>query len=322
MTVALPYVIQELVTFLIPFAILAILALGLNLQWGHTGLFNAGAAGFYAIGAYTAAFLVTAPAPPTAFYSGHLGGFSQNFAVGVATAFVLAAAAGSFIGILTLKLREDYLAIATLALAEVVRVFLRNAESLTGGVIGVLDIPRPFDALGLRGPESDAALALLLVGFVVLMILVLDRITDAPWGRTLRAVREDEQAAQVLGKDTFFVKLQAFAIGCGIMGAAGAFLAIYSRSINSDFFVPFTTFSAFVVVILGGSGNNKGVVLGAAIFFFFDWLSVRVKDYLPPEVADRIADYRLMAIGIVLILLVMFRPQGLLPERRFVPRRE
>ena len=221
----LPDAVQELVTFLIPFALLAILALGLNLQWGYTGLFNAGVAGFYAIGAYTAAFLLTGPAPPTPFYSGHIGGFSKHFVVGVVGAFVFAALGGFLIGILTLRLREDYLAIATLALAEIVRIFLRNGEGVTGGVIGVLRIPRPFDQWGLRGPESDAALAVLFVGGVLLVLLILEWMTRAPWGRTLRAIREDEEAAQVLGKDTFWLKLQAFTIGCGIIGLAGALLA-------------------------------------------------------------------------------------------------
>jgi ABC-type branched-subunit amino acid transport system permease subunit len=123
-----------------------------------------------------------------------------------------------------------------------------------------------------------------------------------------------------LGKDTFWLKLQAFTIGCGIIGLAGAFLAVYSRSISTDQFVPFTTFSVFVVVLLGGSGNNKGVVIGAAIFFLFDWLSIRLKDYLPPSIADRVAYYRLIAIGLILILLVMYRPQGILPEPRYRPR--
>lgn len=315
-----PDAVQELVTFLIPFALLAILALGLNLQWGHTGLFNAGVAGFYAIGAYTAAFLLTGPAPPTPFYSGHIGGFSQHFIVGVVGAFLFAALGGLLIGILTLRLREDYLAIATLALAEIVRIFLRNGEGMTGGVIGVLRIPGPFDQWGLRGPENEAALAVLFVAGVLLVLLILEWMTRAPWGRTLRAIREDEEAALVLGKDTFWLKLQAFTIGCGFMGLAGAFLAVYSRSISTDQFVPLTTFSVFVVVLLGGSGNNKGVVIGAAIFFLFDWLSIRAKDHLPASIADRIAYYRLIVIGLILILLVMYRPQGILPEAKYRPR--
>ena len=316
--VVLPYAVQELVTFLIPFALLAILCLALNLQWGHTGLFNAGIAGFYAIGAYTAGILLTGPAPPDPFSSGHIGGFSQPFGVALIGGFLAAAITGFFIGIVTLRLREDYLAIGTLALAEIIRIFLQNAESLTGGHLGILSIPRPFDFLGLGGPESDASLAVLFVGSLLIGLFALDWMTRAPWGRALRAIREDEEAAQVLGKDTFWLKLQAFTIGCGLMGVAGVFLAVYSKVVSPDFFVPFTTFSVFVAVLLGGSGNNRAVLVGAGIFFLFDWASIRLKDYLPDVLSDRIAYYRLIAIGLILILLVLYRPQGVLPERRYV----
>lgn len=318
MTLALPDAVRELVTFLIPFALIAILCLGLNLQWGHTGLFNAGLAGFYAIGAYTAAFLITGPAPPSATYSGHLGGYSQPFVVGVGGAFLVAAFAGFLIGRVTLNLREDYLAISTLALAEILRTFFNNALSLTGGPIGVIQIPRPFGEI--RGAENDAILALLSVAGLLLLLFFVDRLTHAPWGRGLRAIREDEEAAEVLGKDTFRLKLLSFTIGCGIIGIAGAFLAVYSRNVSPDLFVPFTTFSVFVAVLLGGSGNNRGVIVGAAIFFLFEWLSIRLKDYLPEFISDRIAYYRLIAVGIVLIALVLFRPQGVFPERKYTPR--
>lgn len=317
----LPYFVVEMVTFILPFTLLAILALALNLHWGHTGMFNAGVAGFYAIGAYAAAILITADAPEIpGLYPGHIGGFSQPFFVGLAGAFGLAALGGFLIGALTLKLRADYLAIATLALAEVIRLFLRNARSLTAGTIGIVRIPRPFDFLGLPGQESNAVLAAMLIGAVAAVFLFLSWITASPWGRSLRAVREDEEAAAVLGKDTFWLKLQAFTLGCGIMGIAGAFIAILNRVITPDSFVPFTTFSIYVVVLLGGSGNNKGVMAGAAIFYFFDWVSIRLKDFLPAFLADKIAFYRLMAIGVLLILLVLYRPQGVVPERKYTPK--
>lgn len=322
---ALPYLVQELVTFVLPFAILAVLALGLNLQWGHTGQFNAGVAAFYAIGAYAAGFLLTGPAPPlvvggAVIYPGHLGGFSQPFLVGLVGAFFFSAIAGLLIGMLTLRLRADYLAIATLALAEIFRLFLKNAQSLTAGTIGVIRIPRPLDGLITTGPESDAGLALIVVAVLLAVLLVIEWMTRSPWGRALRAIREDEEAAQVMGKDTFWLQLQAFAIGCGIMGLAGALLAVFNRVLVPDLFVPFTTFSVYVVVLLGGAGNNRGAVVGAAIFYLFDWSSIRLKDYMPPLVADRIAYYRLIVIGILLILLVMYRPQGVLPEKKYVPR--
>lgn len=319
---AIPYFVAEIVTFVLPFAILAILSLALNLHWGHTGLFNAGIAGFYAIGAYTAAILLTPDSPATQIYPGHIGGFSQHFIIGIVGAFALAALAGFLIGIPTLRLRADYLAIATLALAEMFRLFMMNARPWTAGTIGIVSIPRPFDGLGLTGRENDALLALLSLVLVALVFFALVWMTKAPWGRVLRAVRDDEEAASVLGKDTFWFKLQAFSIGCGIMGAAGAFLAVLNRVIVPTLFVPFTTFSVYVAVILGGSGNNKGVLIGAGVFFMFNWASIRLKDFLPVEFAVNIAFYRLIAVGLLLILLVIFRPQGILPEEKYVPKED
>lgn len=317
---AVPQIIAELVTFILPFALLAILALALNLHWGHTGLFNAGIAAFYAIGAYTAAILLTADSPGSAFYPGHLGGYSQHFVVAVAGAFAMAALAGLLIGIPTLKLREDYLAIATLALAEIFRLFLMNARSITAGTIGIVAIPRPFDAFGIRGAESDALLALVFLATILVLLVILEWLTKAPWGRVLRAIREDEEAATVLGKDTYWLKLQAFVIGCGIMGLAGAFLAVLNKVIVPTLFVPFTTFSVYVVVLLGGAGNDRGVLVGAGVFYLLDWASIRLKDGLPPVIADKVAFYRLIVIGLLLILLVMYRPQGILPERKYIPK--
>lgn len=334
---AIPYFVAEIVTFVLPFAVLAILSLALNLHWGHTGLFNAGIAGFYAIGAYTAAILLTPNSPATQIYPGHIGGFDLGenlaallslptsvsyvlaFLVAAAAAFFVALIVGLLIGLPTLKLRADYLAIATLALAEMFRVFIMNARPWTAGTIGIVSIPRPFDGLGLTGRENDALLALMFVVLVAVTFFILWWMTKAPWGRVLRAIRDDEEAASVLGKDTFWLKLQAFSIGCGVMGAAGALLAVLNRVIVPTLFVPFTTFSVYVAVILGGSGNNKGVVIGAGIFFMFYWASIRLKDFLPIELATNIAFYRLIAIGVLLIILVIFRPQGILPEEKYVP---
>lgn len=310
----------QVVTFALPFAILAILGLALNLQFGHTGLFNAGIAGFFAIGAYTAAILITPDSPGGPLYPGHLGGFAMPFIVGLIAAFAVASLVGFLVGLPTLKLRADYLAITTLALAEIFRLFLSNARSLTAGTIGIINIPRPFPP-GISGPESDALLALLFAFVIIGLFAFLAYITRAQWGRVLRSVREDEDASVVLGKDTFWFKLQAFTIGCGIMGLAGAFLAILNRVLVPGLFIPLTTFTIYIVVILGGSGNNKGVLIGAAIFFFFDWATIRIKDLaIFAPIADDITFYRLMAIGVLLILLVMYRPQGILPEKKYVPK--
>lgn len=331
--------VAELVTFLLPFAILAVLAIALDLQFGQAGLFNAGVAGFYAIGAYTAAILLTPPAPASGVYPGHIGGFNLPAVFGAVlnspflgnfAAFLVAAAAGAFlaavggllIGLPTLRLRADYLAIATLALAEIFRLILTNARSLTAGTIGIVSIPRPFDGLSLDGQENDATLALLFVLILLAVFFALYWMARSPWGRVLRAIREDEEAAMVLGKDTYRFKLQAFTIGCAVMGLAGAFVAVLNRVIFPSFFVPLETFFVYVAVILGGAGNTRGVLVGAGAFFLINWASIRIKDYVPSELSEDIAFYRLIAIGILLIVLVLFRPQGILPERKYIPRKE
>jgi branched-chain amino acid transport system permease protein len=314
---SLPPGVSDIVNLVIPAAIFAILALGLNVQWGHTGLFNAGVAGFWAIGAYTAAILMTAHSPATPQYPGHIGGFSQSFVVAAAVAMFLAGLAGLLIAMPILRLRADYFAIATLALAEIIRLALTNAQSLTAGTIGVIQIPRPFDSLVSGDPElSDLSMALLAVAVLLAVFLVLEYLTRAPWGRVLRGIREDEEATLTLGKNVFSFRLQAFVIGCAVMGLAGAISASFLRIVTADQFDPLATFAIYVMVILGGSANNRGVVFGAFLFYIFDWASVRLKDYLPEVIQVKVPPLRLMAIGIILVLLVLYRPEGIFKERK------
>lgn len=310
-------VVVELANFLIPASIFAILALGLNVQWGHAGVFNAGVAAFLAIGTYTAAILMTDLAPMTDQYPGHLGGFSWPFWAAAFAAMFLAGLAGLLIAIPILRLRADYFAIATLALAETIRLIIVNAQSLTAGTIGIILVPRPFDRWTVGDPGlSDAFLAALAVGLLLLAYLGLEYITRAPWGLVLRGIREDEEATLALGKNTTWFRLQAFVIGCLVMGLAGAILASFLRFVTPSQFDPLATFSIYVMVILGGSGNNRGVIFGAFLFYAFDWVSVRLKDYLPLVIAERIPPIRLIVIGLVLVLLIMYRPEGILKERK------
>lgn len=319
---SLPSVVVDFSNFLIPASIFALMALGLNLQWGHTGLFNAGVAAFWAVGAYSAAILLTPFAPPSSEYPGHLGGYAQSFLVALIIATFLAALVGLLIAIPILRLRADYFAIATLALAEIIRLILINDISLTAGTIGIISIPRPFDALLGRDPGiSDATLAALAATLLILGYIVVQYVTESPWGRVLRGIREDEEAALALGKDTFSFRLQAFVLGCAVMGAAGALWASFQRIITPSMFDPLATFTIYVMVILGGSGNNRGVIFGAFLFYTFDWASVRLKDYLPEVIGSKIAPIRLMVIGILLVVLVMYRSEGIFPEpKRTYPR--
>lgn len=310
-----PLEVVDFMNFLIPAIIFALLALGLNIQWGSTGLFNGGVAAFYGLGAYTAAILMTPFAPPSNFYPGHLGGFSQSFPVAALGAMAVAGLAGLLVAIPILRLRADYFALATLALAEIVRLTFVNARSWTGGDLGVILIPRPFSI------PWDFNLSTVYIGGLATLILLgtfwmLELFSSSPWGRVLRGIREDEEATLALGKNVYSFRLQAFVLGCALMGLAGAIFATYRGYVAPSQFDPLATFGIYVMVILGGSGNNKGVVLGAFLYYAFDFLSVRLDDRLPEELALRMPYIRLMLIGALLVALVIYRPEGLLKERK------
>src|SRR2546426_3078427 len=258
------------VGFYISFAIVfALLAIGFNLQWGYTGLFNAGIAGFFLIGAYTAAIAITAPSPPATGYPGHLGGYQLPIAVGALLAMVLAGSAAALIALPTLRLRADYLAIATLAFAEVVRTVAINLEPVTAGTIGIVGIPHILNFSGPNAAFLNTATdvgvgAAILVG----LFLGLHFIVESPWGRVLRAVREDEEATMAVGKNTFRYKLQVFAIGGALMGLAGWLFALTLLYIEpSGSFAPAITFSVWVMVIVGGAGDIGGGKPRAVVLF-------------------------------------------------------
>ena len=235
----------------------AIICLGLNLQWGQTGLFNVGVAGFVAIGAYASALLTTPDAP------GRLGGFGLPILVGWLGGALAAGLATFLVGALTVRLRADYLAIATFGVAVVVQLCALNLEGLTGGPFGIGFIPRPFAAEA-GDPTRFGVLNLGLTAVAVLLVyLALERLTRSPWGRVLRAVREDETAARALGKNADRFRLQAFAIGGAIMGLAGAVQAHFIGFIAPENYQPMLTFQVWAMLIVGGSGNNRGAILGA-----------------------------------------------------------
>lgn len=313
--------------------IYAILALGFNLQWGYTGLFNAGIAGFFLIGAYTAAFAITPPSPPISIagvivYPGHVGGYSLPFAVGAILAMVASGSVAALVALPALRLRADYLAIATLAFAEIVQIFTANLQSLTGGTIGVILIPKP---VAIQPPNAFlSTMTIIAIGAAILiaLLVLLQFMGESPWGRVLRAVREDEEATMALGKNSSWYKLQAFALGGALMGLAGALFAVtlvYLEPQTS--FAPTVTFSIWVMVIVGGSGNNRGVILGAFIIYGLEWLSNQLKDYVPNLVTigavsfnpqDTIFYTRFMLVGVLLIVLIIYRPEGILRETKRV----
>lgn len=313
-------VLLQLANFIVPATILVILALGLNIQWGHTGLFNAGVAAFAGVGAYLFGMLATGQfaRPGLSWY--HWGpGQPFDMIVAAVLAMAFAGLLGTLIAIPTLRLRADYLAIATLALAEIVRLILKNERMVTGGDQSLAFIPRPFEASVPVGPYSDGLFIGIVVGVAFALLFLLDYLTRAPYGRNLHAVREDEEAALALGKDSFKLKLSAFAIGSAIMGLAGIMTASFNKVIVPDNFVPIFTFTAYVVVILGGSGNNRGVILGGYVFYLFSWTTQQAKGYMPTAWSIRLDFINQIIIGLLLILLILFRPEGIMKEPKYLP---
>ncbi|MBM3223751.1 MAG: branched-chain amino acid ABC transporter permease [Candidatus Tectomicrobia bacterium] len=289
-------------------SIYALLSLGLNLQWGCTGLFNVGVAGFYAIGAYTSALLTT---PPT---SQHVGGWHLPMPIGILGAMLTSGLLAYVAGRPTLRLREDYLAIATISLAETLRLVLKNEAWLTNGVQGLRDIPRPFPQA--LGSWYDTVYLGMLVGIVALVYVASERLMRSPWGRVLKAIREDEIVAASVGKHVFRFKMQALVLGAMIMGLGGSLYAHYVTFISPDAFHPLMgTFLVWVMLMAGGSGNNRGAILGAVVIWGLWSFSDVLTSTLPAPLDTRASYLRVMLIGFVLQGILLKRPQGLLPEQ-------
>jgi branched-chain amino acid transport system permease protein len=276
----------------------ALPTLGLNGQWGLTGLVNLGVVAFFAIGAYTSALCAVAGTPLAAAWP-----------AGV----VLAAVAGAGLAMVALRLREDYLALVTLGFAEVLRLFLLNETWLTRGANGVTAIPRPLHAR-FSGHYDLFYLALVLAA-VGLVYLALERLRRSPFGRVLRAIREDEIVAAVAGKPVFQFKVQAFALGAGVAGLAGILFAHYLAYIEPNMFLPQESLFVWLALILGGSGNNRGALLGSVVLLGLLEGSRFLKDVIPFLTGVRLAAAQQIFVGIVLVVLMIRRPEGLLPER-------
>ncbi|MGE3873531.1 MAG: branched-chain amino acid ABC transporter permease [Parvibaculaceae bacterium] len=298
-----------LVAFLIAGGIYAILCLALNVQWGYGGLFNAGIAGFFAVGAYTSALLTAAPA------QSHLGGFQLPVPVGILASALTAGITGWAVAKICIRLKSDYLAMASIGIAEILRMVIVNEDWLTNGSLGITNVPRPFDGL-LQGREADLlflAIVWLIVGGVY---LICNRLYDSPWGRTLRAVRDNEDAARAVGKDVDAFRLQTFVIGAALMGIAGALSAHYFRFLSPEATEPLLiTFLTWVMLMAGGSGNNKGAIVGALAVWAIWSMTEILTNRLPAEVATRSSYIRMLLIGLLLQFVLQKYRSGLIPER-------
>jgi branched-chain amino acid transport system permease protein len=302
-------VLTYAVFFLTFAAIYGLMVLGLNLQWGSTGLFNVGVAGFVAVGAYTSAIL-TAPAYPDS-----LGGFGLPVAVGWAGAMLLSGLVALAVGIPALRLRHDYLAITTFGIAVTLQLVALNARWLTGGPFGLQFIPRPLQGLLGTGLAWNAAYLALVLGVVALAYGALERLVRSPWGRVLRAIREDETAAEALGKRAFAFRLQSFVIGSALMGLAGALYAHFVGYIAPEDFLPILTFQVWTMLIVGGSGNNRGALLGALVVWLLWSLSGgAIRGLLPAAEQARGAALQIVLVGVALVAMLIWRPRGLIGE--------
>lgn len=376
--------IGYLIFLVILTATFALFSLGLNLQWGFTGLINFGHVAFMTVGAYTTVLLTLQGVP-------------------LVIAMLIGAAASSFLGFLiglsTLRLREDYLAIVTIGVSELTRLFVNNQELPIGkewraGAFGIQGYPLPLEnfnpnllgKLGMIGlltliigiflwqlwqwrqrgertpgvsqnleskgrnnvdfwmrnlgfavvlvlcltiygagvvalygyeypPNRRASLMVLALLVLLVVLWQVERLVNSPWGRVLKAIREDEQVPKALGKNVFWYKLQAFMLGGAIAGLAGSFYAWYLTTVYPSNFEPLVTFNAWTVVVLGGAGNNMGTLLGAVLFSAYYEITRFVLPGLIPLDDARLGALRVMIIGLILMVLMIRRPQGILGKK-------
>ncbi|HHP7232575.1 MAG TPA: branched-chain amino acid ABC transporter permease [Xenococcaceae cyanobacterium] len=361
-----------LVFLTISAGLFAIFALGLNLQWGFTGLINFGHVAFMTVGAYTTVLLSSLGVP---------------LILAVILGAILASLLGLAIGISTLRLREDYLAIVTIGVSELLRLVALNESWLTRGSFGVQRFPLPLanyepglvgkiifiglltllgifalsqlwrglklqwreartiqgksyqpkkpigvifwgiigvaliitiyinGCLALSNYNYKAGLMLLVLLTLALIYWGLELLVRSPWGRVLKAIREDEKIPRALGKNVFSYKLQAFMLGGAIAGIAGAFYAWQLTTVYPSNFEPLVTFNVWTMVVLGGAGSNAGTLLGVIIFWAYDAIT---RFYLPKLGwfdSSSLGAFRIMVIGLILMLLMIWRPQGILGKK-------
>lgn len=280
----------------------AILALALNFQWGLGGMVNFGLAGFYALGAYACALLILK------------GG--ANTLVATLGAMAIVAAACAATALVSLRVtEEDYFAIVTLGVGEMLRLVALNEDWLTKGALGLSGIPRPL--AGVVPAESYGIFLLALSGAVVLLTWwVLNVLARSPFGRIVRSLREDDVVAATLGKHVLWARVRVFAIGGAFIGLAGSLHAFYYQYIDPTQFTNIVIAYAFMAVIAGGRGAHAGTICGAAAVMVLLEGSRFLKDVIPGLDSDRLAAIRIIIIGVGLILLLIFRPQGFLREHR------
>lgn len=303
----------------------ALLAIGLNLHFGYAGLLNFGQIGFALLGGYGVGIMAVNYDQPL-----WLGAI-----VGIAAAAVLA----MVLGVPTLRLRADYLAIVTIAASEILRLVFRSTstDEVTHSTNGIYGYSAPFYAqspfdngkqysfLGIKFIGGDLWAMVIGWSIVALLCLMVYLLSHSPWGRVLKAIREDEDAARALGKNAYFFKMQALVLGGCIGALGGVFNSLASPSINPDFFSTAQTFFAYGALILGGAATVFGPVVGAMLF----WFLLAIPDVLLRQATagdnplismteQQVGAVRYVILGLAIMLMMVFRPQGILGNKREV----
>ena len=304
------------VGFLTTVSIFAILALALNIQWS-VGILNFGVAAFFMVGAYVSAVL-TLPAPEG--LEAYVAGWEIPIPVGWLFAMVAGAVLALLLGIPTLRLRDDFLAIATIGVAAILRSIANSVEGLVNRSRGLNGIDGLLEEEVAGGGYRWVELAIVLVVLVAVYWLVA-RATASPWGRALRAIRDNEDTAKASGKNTVRFRMGAFILGAMLMGLAGAIYAHRAGTISPLTFSDLLgTFFVWTMLIVGGSGNHRGVVVGALVVGFFWFGTPLIQESLPDWLGSRVFQVRQLLIGLLIVVFLLWRPQGLLAERDRVSR--
>lgn len=285
--------------FAVMIGIYAILAIGLNFQYGFSGLINFGHVGFFAIGAYSSVLLAQIGLPiPLSLLAGVVaGGFF-----------------GYLVALPTQKLSVHYWAITTIGIADIIRLVALNEEWLTEGSFGITDIRQPLADI-IPVEVYTIFYAALVLGAVLVCYFIMRYISDSPFGRILKAIREDEDLPLALGKNAFTVKVKVMIIGASLAGLAGGLYAHFVTYISPLDFLPIVTFIVWAMIIVGGKGNLVGSIVGAAIIMVFFDSTRFLKDLVGID-PQAIASLRMIIIGLLIMLFVVYRPDGIINEKK------
>ncbi len=308
-------ILQFLAGVIALMGIYSILTLALNLHGGHAGLSSFGIVGFLAVGAYTYAILTIGPPAGDNIYR---FGFNFPWWVGFLGAGLVTAIFAFIIGLPTLRVEGDYLLIVTFAFAEIIQKLASNEGWLTNGTRGFMRIPQPFNDV-IPGNYYKFFLVGLVVVIVAIFYLIAQRVGTSPFGRTLRAMRDNEPAALSTGKNVYSFKMRTFLIGAAMIGMAGAMYTWYMTIALPSLFGMEVTFAAWIALVIGGLGNNKGAIVGTIVLLGAQQALKFIQ--LTPDLAPMISSIQMVIEGMVLVVILRFWPSGLMPERSPRPPR-